>query len=181
VGEGHRFGSARTFPGDGVKRARNALVTPEHQAADVNLSDVYRQIVLEHSRSPRNKGVLEGATVVERGVNPSCGDDIELQLRLEDQRILEARFTGVGCAISQASASLMTLALEGKTVSEALALARDFHAMLRGEALSESLGDVSALQGVAKLHARVKCASLPWQTLEVALRGSSKECPTSLE
>jgi nitrogen fixation protein NifU and related proteins len=136
----------------------------------VNLSDVYRQIVLEHSRSPRNKGVLEGATVIERGVNPSCGDDIELHLRVENNRILEARFTGVGCAISQASASLMTLAVEGKTVNEALELARDFHAMLRGEAPSKALGEASALQGVSRLHARVKCATLPWQTLEVALK-----------
>jgi nitrogen fixation protein NifU and related proteins len=142
---------------------------------------VYRQIVLEHSRAPHNKGMLEGATVVERGVNPSCGDDIELHLRIEHHRILGARFTGVGCAVSQASASLMTLALEGKTVDEALELARDFHAMLRGEAASKSLGDASALQGVAKLHARVKCATLPWQTLEVALRNSGEERPAALE
>jgi nitrogen fixation NifU-like protein len=142
---------------------------------------VYRQVVLEHGRSPRNKGLLQEPTVIERGVNPSCGDDLELRLRVENGRILEARFTGVGCAISQASASLMTLALEGKTLREALDLAQDFHAMLRGQAPSPSLGDAAALQGVAKLHARVKCAILPWQTLEVALRRSSEERPAALE
>jgi nitrogen fixation NifU-like protein len=136
----------------------------------MNLSDVYRQVILEHAREPRNKGALEGASVHERGVNPACGDEIELHLRVKNGAILQARFSGVGCAISQASASLMTLALEGRTTEEALELARDFHAMLRGETPSESLGAASALQGVSKLHARVKCASLPWQTLEIALR-----------
>jgi nitrogen fixation protein NifU and related proteins len=175
VGEGHRFGGTQTLSDDGLNRARNAPVTPSSHALLVNLSDVYRQIVLEHSRAPRNKGVLEGATRVERGVNPSCGDDITLHLRVENDRILETRFTGVGCAISQASASLMTLALEGKTVDEALALARDFHEMLRGSPPSKALGEASALQGVSKLHARVKCATLPWQTLEVALKNGVAE------
>jgi nitrogen fixation protein NifU and related proteins len=135
----------------------------------MNLSDVYREIVLEHSRRPRNKALLEAATLTERGANLSCGDEIELQLRVVDNQILEARFTGTGCAISQASASLMTLLLEGKTVEAALELAQDFHAMLHGAPPSETLGDAAALQGVAKLHARVKCATLPWQTLTLAL------------
>jgi nitrogen fixation protein NifU and related proteins len=143
--------------------------------------EIYREIVLEHSRKPRNKGVLEVANVKQKGVNASCGDEIELQLLLEGDLIRQARFTGVGCAISQASASLMTLALEGRKVSEALALARDFSAMIHGEAPKASLGDLAAFQGVSKLHARVKCATLPWQTLEVALKRSGEEVAATLE
>ncbi len=143
--------------------------------------EIYREIVLEHSRKPRNKGVLEGATLKQKGVNASCGDEIELQLLLENGVIRQARFTGVGCAISQASASLMTLALEGHKVSEALALAHDFSAMIHGEAPKETLGDLAAFQGVSKLHARVKCATLPWQTLEVALKRSGEEVAATLE
>jgi nitrogen fixation protein NifU and related proteins len=147
----------------------------------VKLSDVYREMILEHSRHPRNKSVLEGATIRERGSNPSCGDEIELHLRVDGDRIIIARFVGSGCAISQASASLMTLALEGKTCGEALELARDFHAMLRGEAPAARLGEVAALEGVAKLHARVKCAALPWQTLEAALARSGEKRSATLE
>jgi nitrogen fixation protein NifU and related proteins len=143
--------------------------------------EIYREIVLEHSRKPRNKGVLEAATLKQKGVNASCGDEIELQLLLEGDLIRQARFTGVGCAISQASASLMTLALEGRKVSEALALARDFSAMIHGEPPKETLGDLAAFQGVSKLHARVKCATLPWQTLEVALKRSGEEVTATLE
>ncbi len=143
--------------------------------------EIYREIVLEHSRKPRNKGVLEGASLKQKGVNASCGDEIELQLLLENDLISQAKFTGVGCAISQASASLMTLALEGRKVSEALELAHDFSAMIHGEPPKASLGDLAAFQGVAKLHARVKCATLPWQTLEVALRRSGEEVAATLE
>ncbi len=145
------------------------------------LEEIYRQIVLEHSRKPRNKGVLESANIKQKGVNASCGDEIELQLLLEDGVIRQARFTGVGCAISQASASLMTLALEGRKVGDALALAHDFSAMIRGEAPKETLGDLAAFQGVSKLHARVKCATLPWQTLQVALKRSGEEVAATLE
>jgi nitrogen fixation protein NifU and related proteins len=144
----------------------------------VKLEEIYRDIVLEHSRHPRNKGVLEHATIHEHGSNPSCGDELELHLQMKGDRIERARFTGVGCAISQASASLMTVILEGKTRVQALELAQDFHAMLHGQAPSERLGEVAALQGVAKLHARVKCATLPWQTLEAALQ---KKTGTPLE
>lgn len=141
----------------------------------MNLTDVYREIVLEHSRHPRNRGALEAATLVQNGSNPSCGDELELSLQIEDDRILAARFAGVGCAISQASASLMTVLLEGKTIPQALELATDFHAMLRGAPPSERLGEASALQGVARLHARVKCATLPWQTLQVALEALKQD------
>ncbi len=143
--------------------------------------EIYREIVLEHSRKPRNKGLLENATLKQKGVNASCGDEIELQLLLDGDVIRQAKFTGVGCAISQASASLMTLALEGRKVSEALELAHDFSAMIHGEVPKETLGDLAAFQGVSKLHARVKCATLPWQTLEVALKRSGEEVAAALE
>jgi nitrogen fixation protein NifU and related proteins len=135
----------------------------------MNLTDIYRQIVLEHSRSPRNKGELDNATLHQHGVNPSCGDELELHLLLEDDQIVELRFTGVGCAISQASASLLTTLVQGATLHQARQLARDFQAMLHGAPASDALGDAAALQGVSRLHARVKCAWLAWQTLGVAL------------
>ncbi len=142
--------------------------------SNVNLTDIYRQVILEHSQHPRNKGELENATMYQRGHNPSCGDELELHLRIEAGIIVKAKFTGVGCAISQASASLMTVLLEGQTVGTALELTKDFHTMMKGETPAESLGDAAALRGVAKLHARVKCASLAWQTLKVMLEPTEK-------
>lgn len=130
---------------------------------------LYKEVVLEHYRRPRNFGDLPGATHAEGGHNPSCGDQLQLMLRLDGDRIEDARFTAQGCAISVASASLMTGALRGKTVAEAQALTQAFTTMLRtGEAAPE-LGDLAALRGVHTLHTRVKCASLPWQTLQVLL------------
>lgn len=130
---------------------------------------LYKEVVLEHYRRPRNFGDLPGATHAEGGHNPSCGDQLQLMLRLDGDRIEDARFTAQGCAISVASASLMTGALRGKTVAEAQALIQAFTTMLRtGEAAPE-LGDLAALRGVHTLHTRVKCASLPWQTLQVLL------------
>lgn len=130
---------------------------------------LYKEVVLEHYRRPRNFGDLPGATHAEGGHNPSCGDQLQLMLRLDGDRIEDARFTAQGCAISVASASLMTGALRGRTVAEAQALTQAFTTMLRtGEAAPE-LGDLAALRGVHTLHTRVKCASLPWQTLQVLL------------
>jgi nitrogen fixation protein NifU and related proteins len=136
----------------------------------MNLTDIYRQVVLEHSRQPRNKSQLLSATHHQKGINPSCGDELELFLEIKDNQIVKATFTGAGCAISQASASMLTVLLEGQSVQNALSLASDFHAMMRGSSPSEALGDAAALQGVSKLHARVKCATLAWQTLEVILK-----------
>ena len=133
------------------------------------LEDMYKAIILEHYQRPRNRGVLEQPTVTLGANNPTCGDELELQLRVVDGVIADVAFTGAGCAISQASASLMTQAIKGKPVTEALELAHQFQAMLRGDPPDARLGDLAALQGVSKLHARVKCASLAWQTLENAL------------
>jgi nitrogen fixation protein NifU and related proteins len=146
---------------------------PEHQVANTAkglLEEMYRNIILEHYQRPRNHRVLEHASVSLAASNPSCGDELELQLRVSGGVIEDVAFMGSGCAISTASASLMTQTIKGKTIAEALELASQFHAMLRGEAPAPELGDLLALSGVAKLHARIKCATLAWQTLEAALQ-----------
>jgi nitrogen fixation protein NifU and related proteins len=134
------------------------------------LEEMYRNIILEHYQRPRNRRVLERPSVSLSASNPSCGDELELQLRVSGNVIEDVAFTGSGCAISTASASLMTQAIKGKTAAEALELAAKFHTMLRGEPLAPELGDLLALSGVSKLHARIKCATLAWQTLEAALQ-----------
>lgn len=131
---------------------------------------LYRQVVMEHYRRPRNFGDLPDATHAEGGHNPSCGDQLQLMLRLDGERIEDARFTAQGCAISVASASLMTGALKGKTVEEAHALIGAFTEMVRSGEAAPELGDLAALRGVHTLHTRVKCATLPWQTLQVLLQ-----------
>lgn len=133
------------------------------------LEALYKEMILEHYKRPRNRGVLEGATVRQEGVNPSCGDELELHLLIEDGVVKDVKFTGVGCAISQASASMMTEAVKGKGVDDALALAQKFRSMVRGEPPHDDLGDLKLLQGIAKLHARVKCATLGWVALEEAV------------
>ncbi len=137
------------------------------------LEELYKEIILTHYKSPKNRGVLADATVSSGGHNPSCGDQVELFLKLDGDRVVEASFDGDGCAISQASASLLTEAVKGKTVEEALALAKKFRAMVvEGKAPDPELGDLAALSGVAQLPSRVKCATLAWNALEEALKGS---------
>jgi len=137
------------------------------------LDSLYKDIILEHYKRPRNRGPLEGATHTQEGINPSCGDELTLYLRVEDGIVREVRFEGEGCAISQAAASMMTQALRGRSVEEASALSVAFKAMIHGEEPSDALGDLRLLQGISKLHARVKCATLPWVTLDAALAQST--------
>lgn len=132
------------------------------------LDNLYKELILEHYKRPRNKGRLENA-VHQEGLNPSCGDEINLFLLIQNGIIQDVRFTGEGCAISQASSSMMTEAIKGKTCLEALALSEKFKDMIHGQPPAEELGDLIMLQGISKLHARVKCATLPWVTLEQAL------------
>jgi nitrogen fixation protein NifU and related proteins len=134
------------------------------------LEQMHKEILLSHQQRPRNRGRLEDKTHTAHGHNPSCGDELDVDVRLEGQTILEVRFVGTGCTISQASASLMTAMLTGKTVPEARAIAAQFSAMLRTGQTDDTLGELNALVGVSKLHTRVKCAMLAWQTLEVALQ-----------
>ena len=139
----------------------------------MGINDLYNQIIVENSRSPQHRHAVNGATISLEGVNPSCGDDITLQLRVKDGIVQEAGFTGEGCAISQASTSLMIDLIEGKTVEEANQLAGLFFGMIKGEVKDEdeldALGDAVALQGVSHMPSRVKCAVLAWHTLQDAL------------
>ena len=137
------------------------------------LENLYKEAILEHYRYPRNRGELENASVREEGLNPSCGDALDLFLVIKGSVIADVKFTGEGCAISQSSASMMSEAVKGKSVEEVLKTSEHFKAMLQGEPPSDSLGDLRMLQGVSKLHARVKCAALPWVTLERALARTS--------
>jgi nitrogen fixation NifU-like protein len=137
------------------------------------MEQIYKQVIVERSRHPRHHGVVDPHTHRQEGVNPSCGDELTLTLRVEDGRIADARFEGQGCAISQASADLMAEALIGRSEEQARRLAGAFKAMLRGEPVEEDLGELRALEGVRRLHARVKCATLPWVTLERAFDGAS--------
>ena len=145
----------------------------------MDLNALYNQIIVENSRAPQNRRRVEGATVSLEGVNPSCGDDIVLELRVKDGVIEDAGFVGDGCAISQASASLMVDLVSGRTVEEARDLLHLFFGMIKGEitdeARLEKLEDAVALQGVSHMPARVKCAVLAWHTLEEALDGRQPE------
>ena len=138
------------------------------------LGDLYTEVIGEHSRSPENKGELAAATVRERGHNPSCGDEITLELQIEGDIIKDAAFTGVGCAISQASTDIMIDLMRGKTVEEAQRLAQLFTAMIKREvtddAALEELDEAIALKNISNMPARVKCAVLAWHTLEDVLK-----------
>ena len=138
------------------------------------LGDLYTEVIGEHSRSPENKGELAAATVRERGHNPSCGDEITLELQIEDGIIKDAAFTGVGCAISQASTDIMIDLMRGKTVEEAQRLAQLFTSMIKREvtddAALEELDEAIALKNISNMPARVKCAVLAWHTLEDVIK-----------
>lgn len=138
----------------------------------MNLEQIYTELIREHNKNPINKREMEDPTVSERGHNPSCGDDITLHLKIEDNIVKEASFTGVGCAISQASTSMMIDLIEGKAVEEAKELAEVFLKMIRKEADGkeiEILGDAIVLQNISNMPARVKCGTLPWHTLKIAI------------
>jgi nitrogen fixation NifU-like protein len=137
----------------------------------MELNDLYRDVILDHNRRPRNFGGLEPADASAEGFNAMCGDRLTLRLRMADDKIGEIRFEGQGCAISTASASLMTEAVKGKTPAEALLLFERVHAMLTDSPdADEELGKLAALSGVKEYPARVKCASLCWHTLASALQ-----------
>ncbi len=135
------------------------------------LDDLYRELILDHYRHPRNKGKLEHCSVSSEGYNPVCGDEIAVDLELEDGLIKDVAFHGRGCSISQASGSMMTDAIKGHTPEEARVIAESFRRMMTDpeSAAPEELGDLEALQGVAKFPVRVKCATLAWRVLEEGL------------
>jgi nitrogen fixation protein NifU and related proteins len=137
----------------------------------MELDDLYRDVILDHNRQPRNFGVLEPADASVEGFNPMCGDRLTVRLKMAGESIADIRFEGQGCAISTASASLMTEAVKGKTRADALSLFDRVHRLLTDDsAPSDELGKLAALSGVREFPARVKCASLCWHTLASALR-----------
>ncbi len=138
-----------------------------------DLSALYQEMILDHYRRPRNKGELEGAETSVEMKNPLCGDEIGLQLTFDGDRISDVRFTGKGCSISQASASMMTELIKGKPIAEAEQLRETFRAMVMGDQTAAEqpiLGKAKSLSGVAKYPARVKCALLGWNALDDSLR-----------
>jgi len=139
------------------------------------LDELYRELILDHYRNPRNHGKLSEPDVVGEGYNPLCGDEIEVQVRLEDGRITEAAFSGRGCSISQASGSMMTEAVKGKSVDDVVALADAFMQMMKDPDFEppEEMGDLEAFQGVARFPVRVKCATLAWHALQEGLKRRS--------
>jgi len=139
----------------------------------MDLSSVYTEIIMEHNQATHNKHTLSATTHKERGHNPSCGDDITLALTVEDNIIVDAAYEGIGCAISQASTSMMIDLIKGKTVEEAKAKVDMFLRLIKGEVeedeVIDSLEDVAVLSNIRNLPARVKCAVLAWHTLDEAL------------
>jgi nitrogen fixation NifU-like protein len=146
------------------------------------LRELYQSVILDHNQSPRNQGEPEGANRHAEGDNPLCGDQITVHVKLEDGSIAGVGFDGHGCAISTASASLMTEAVKGRNTVEVERLFQDFHRLVtsdpRGEPEIGSLGKLAVFAGVREFPMRVKCATLGWHTLRAALRGASQPVST---
>ena len=144
------------------------------------LQDLYREVILDHNRRPRNFGELADADRVIEGVNPLCGDKMTLYLKLADGKVQDVKFKGSGCAISVASSSLMTERVKGATVEASLALFDKVHDLLTGagDASPEELDALAALAGVREYPTRVKCASLGWHALKAALDGGGAKIST---
>ena len=137
------------------------------------LSELYQQVILDHNKKPRNFRKLEAASHTAAGYNPLCGDQLTIYLEVADDQVRDVGFEGSGCAISKASASMMTQAVKGKSKKEAENLFREFHSMVTGELNEEldenNLGNLKIFAGVREFPVRVKCATLPWHTLHAAL------------
>jgi nitrogen fixation NifU-like protein len=147
-----------------------------------DLIDLYQEVLLDHNRSPRNFRKIEGANRMAKGYNPLCGDEVTVYLDLKDEVIQDISFQGSGCAISKASASIMTTVLKGKVKKEIEALFEAVHKMLTGQAnqgMNASMPEkLQALSGVSRFPVRVKCASLAWHTLRAALEGKGETVTT---
>lgn len=141
------------------------------------LDQLYRSVIMDHYKSPRNKGVLESNNVTVDMNNPTCGDVIHLTMRIEDDIVQEAKFEGEGCSISMASASMMTQRIKGMHVDEAVRYAEAFSEMMLGNDVDEDIEfeDIEALSGVAKFPARIKCATLAWKAMEQGVEETKKE------
>jgi nitrogen fixation NifU-like protein len=146
------------------------------------LRDLYQEVILDHNKSPHNYREMADASRIALGHNPLCGDKMKLYVRIEGDRIADVAFQGSGCAISKASASIMTDAIKGKTLAEAEALYGKFHDLVTGppdvKADGAGLGKLAVFSGVREFPARVKCATLPWHTLEMALKSANEVAKT---
>ena len=138
-----------------------------------DLTELYQQVILDHNRRPRNRGPLPGANRVGHGDNPTCGDQCTVYLRVEGDRIADISFEGSGCAISQASASLMTTQIKGKTAAEASGIYERFHDIVTSGREPEEISDLAAFAGVHAFPARIKCATLGWHAAFSALKGET--------
>jgi nitrogen fixation NifU-like protein len=141
----------------------------------MDITELYQSLILDHNRSPRNNGELAGANRVADGRNPMCGDQLRVWLKVDGDRVSDIAFVGSGCAISKASASLMTTAVKGKTRAEAETMFERFHDLVTGKPVDDpsrvALGKLAAFGGVSRFPARVKCASLSWHAMRAALNG----------
>ena len=151
----------------------------------MNIRELYQSVILDHNAKPRNFGALEGATHTVEGYNPLCGDQFTIYLKMNGDVVEDIGFTGSGCAISKASASLMTLAVKGKDKESVLGLFEDFHhlvtADLNDEIETENLGKLAVFGGVREFPARVKCASLSWHTVKTGLTKETTSQPVTTE
>jgi nitrogen fixation protein NifU and related proteins len=142
-----------------------------------NLDALYRQVIMDHYKKPRNRGILEDGSHTINMNNPTCGDRIQLTMKVEDGIVRDVKYEGEGCSISMSSASMMTQAIKGKKIEEALKLAKIFSDMIQGKEYDEDvdLGDIEALQGVSKFPARIKCATLAWKAMEKGLKEEEQQ------
>jgi nitrogen fixation protein NifU and related proteins len=146
----------------------------------VALEDIYKEVILDHYKSPRNKRQIEGATVSCTRNNPLCGDEITVLATVDGEKVTDVAFQGAGCSISQSSASMMTETVTGKTIDESLGLASDVRRMMAGDLdpSEDEFGDLVALKGVVKYPIRIKCAVLAWDVLQEALAGEGEATGT---
>lgn len=138
-----------------------------------NLETLYRQVIMDHYKKPRNKGILEDGSMTIDMNNPTCGDRIRLTMKVENDTVADVKFEGEGCSISMSSASMMTEAIKGKNLNTAMKLSHIFSDMIQGKDYDDDgldLGDIEALQGVAKFPARIKCATLAWKAMEKGIQ-----------
>lgn len=131
----------------------------------MQLDDLYRRVIMDHYKNPRNRGTFDDQNVTIDLNNPTCGDKIQLQMQVEDGKVKAAKYTGEGCSISMSSASMMTEAVKGKSLEEALEMAEKFSGLMKGEPVEFEYEDLEALSGVNKFPARIKCATLAWNAL----------------
>lgn len=145
-----------------------------------DMRDLYQEVIMDHNRSPRNFGNLKGATASVPGNNPLCGDQLTVHVKTDGDQVTDITFEGMGCAISKASASLMTETIKGRDLAEARTLYENFHALVTrdGEVDEEALGKLKVFSGVGEFPARVKCATLAWRTMVAAIEGQKEEVTT---